>query len=353
MATETDLDCAETLKERADDDLTRDDIGTLVDLLDSDSEEARGVAARALSSYSKDHPSDLLEYASEFRSRVTEPDQDSTRQSHLGETLSQIGLVAPKKVAPVAETLFEFTMKPWRFFSFTDGVVSAAVEDDRVLDFLRSQIDSGSKAERNNAHLALSRVAEKAPDRVAPHLSEFIDVVEDDSEYLKIRGHAAKTYGLAASTSTTVRPTDDALSMLLESRDSIAVKGSLAALVAITEHPSMYLASELFIDRLEVLADGDDEEVSLWSEDRQRVETVRKYLADRTRSGDEASGSAAADDSSEETQVFGEAGNTEVAPADVGGNADRSGSISFCPNCGEDLRQWSDLSFCSDCGFEF
>ncbi|MFC6872649.1 hypothetical protein [Halobellus marinus] len=368
MTTTTDLDRAEDLKERAgDEELTDSDVETLIELLDSDDEEARGVAAKALSSHSKDHAAGLREYAPEFRSRVTEPDQDSTRQSYLGETLSQIGLVAPEEVVPVAQTLFEFTMKPWRFFSFTDAVVAAAVDDDEVLNFLRSRTDSDSQPERNNAHYALSKVADEAPGRITPHLAEFVEVVDDGSEYLKIRGHAAKTYGLAAAESTTVRPEGDSLSTLLESRESTAVEGALASLAALTEHPSMDLAPGLYDERLEILAAGDDEEVSLWSDDRKRVEAIQEYLAGRTGAHTTDSGGGQA--GGEETQVFDGSETTEVAPADVGGEAangsrttgetgagdDRDGSsgVSFCPNCGEDLRQWSDPSFCTGCGFEF
>lgn len=367
MTTITDLDRAENLKDRAgSDDFTDSDIETLIDLLDSDDEEARGVAAKALSSHSKDHAATLQGYAPEFRDRVTEPDQDSTRQSYLGETLSQIGLIAPEEVVPVADTLFEFTMKPWRYFSFTDALVAATV-DDEVLDLLRSRTDSDSQPERNNAHYALSRVAEEAPERITPFLHEFVGVVDDDSEYLKIRGHAAKTYGLAAAESTSVRPEGDSLSTLLRSRESTAVEGALASLVVLTKHPSMELAPGLYNDRLDVLAAGDDEEISLWSEDKERVETIQEYLAERTKTAAQTTASGGAQPAGEKTQVFDGPGNTRSSPgtseadstdgtdAAGGRDADDAGgstAVSFCPNCGEDLRQWSDPSFCSGCGFE-
>lgn len=345
----TDLDRAETLKEQAGDELPDSDVQTLIELLDSDDEEAQGVAAKALRSHSKDHAAELQEYATTIRSRVTDPDQDSTRQSYLGETISQIGLIDPEEVVPIAETLFEFTMKPWRFFSYTDALVAAAAEHNEVLEFLRSQTDSDSKPERNNAQYALSRVADDAPDRLTPYLQEFVDVINDDSEYLKIRGHAAKTYGLAATDSTSVRPAGDALATLLDSRESTAVKGALTALAPIIEHPSMELAPHRFEDRIEVLSDGGDPEIILFSEDKARVETVQEYLSEQTGTQTTANGGS-------ETRVFNGSETTEqTATATQNQTADTSdsSSVSFCPNCGENLSQWSDPAFCSGCGFEF
>ena len=345
----SDLDRAETLKEQADDELTDNDVQTLIELLDSDEVEAQGVAAKALSSHSKDHADELQEYATTIRSRVTDPDQDSTRQSYLGETISQIGLINPEEVVPIRETLFEFTMKPWRYFSYTDALVAAAAEHDEVLNFLRSQTDSDSKPERNNAQYTLSRVANDAPGRLTPYLEEFVDVINDDSEYLKIRGHAVKTYGLAATDSASVRPAGDALATLLDSRESTAVKGALTALSAIIEHPSMELAPHRFGDRIEVLSDGGDSEITLFSEDRARVETVQEALSEQMDAQTATAGSG-------ETRVFKGPETTEQATggtSDQAGDSGGSSEVTFCPNCGEDLSQWSDPSFCSECGFKF
>lgn len=240
-------------------------------------------------------------------------------------------------------------MKPWRFFSFTDALVAAAAEHDEVLEFLFSQTDSNSKPERNNAQYALSRVAEEAPERLRPYLNETVELINDDAEYLKIRGHAAKTYALVATASTSVRPSGDALATLLDSRESTAVEGALKALTSIIEHPSMNLAPRRYEDRIDVLADGDNPEITLYSDDRARVETIQEVFSAQTDTE-----TTAAEDS--ETRVFEGADTSKQTAVDMrtqNGGSNDSSDVSFCPNCGEDLTQWDDPAFCSSCGFDF
>lgn len=316
--------------------LSSSELDRLVELLEHDELDTRESAAKCLKEYSRDHPGDVGAVREKLFPLLRDSDQSSSRQSDLGEALSQVALEYPLQIEPVAETLFEFTAKPWRFYSFSDAVASIAAESEQTREMLREYVETGSKAERNNALFTFSKVSEATPAALSSLAPMFRKIAEDDSEYLKQRGFAAECFARAPPGE---QPLDAAtIETLLNTREKAAVDGGLWALRHGLETDRSRPYSDEIVSRVEDLKENEVDDLYLYRQDRELAESIYDLLSeiedDEFNGGTEQSGTP--------TKVYSETPTSSTSP-----------TVSFCPSCGTNLEEYDDPAFCISCGTEF